>query len=453
MERKNSRCPSYISNICCEKNVDVGYTWCNDCGKIFTKKQVRCKTLEKKYYNEDHIVPNFNFAELYKLYNKLALILSLRRYVYNYGFYPEVRDNGHYIRIEKIRRYKKLVKYEMENKSIEEDKKEDPLEQDEEDEISNNDESRSVSPPKKKTSDVKKIKEKVEIITHGLVNQICSTIVDMSDGCDDIAKDYITPKLGKNFWTAFCLQHVLMGNFCEHKSISTKNKRFMQNVYLNDLEHNYCDKGKSYAPPGKVLTECSTEKKYLAFMRTETFANTIYKTTKLDAFLQLHRQVPTLPLHKWIKRVVYNPTDKDIEKITALHYKKYKISRAHKKKREQKINLLRNKREKDYDYDLQSCMRANTLGDREMSAAIAGTDRPEKYRLYYYTENNGLVNITQTTVIDVTNYACNHTFGPIIVLNESILDICGKKADKYLDLLKQVFVLVLESRSKYVFTF
>jgi hypothetical protein len=337
----------------------------------------------------------------------------------------------------------------MENKGIEEDKKEDSSSEHEEDEIiifhKTTERGSSLSPPKEKI-----IKEKTEIITHDLINQIYNLIVDMSDGCDDIVKDYITPKLGKNFWTAFCLQHVLMCNFCEHKPISTKNKRFTQNIYLNNLEHNYCDRGKSYAPPGKVLIECSTEKKYLAFMKTETLAHTIYKTTKLDAFLHLYRQIPTLPLHKLIKRIIYNPTDKDLEKLTPLYYK---MSRDHRKKREQKINLLRNKRQDDYNYDLQSCMRANTLGDRAIHAIIAGTDRPEKYRLCYYSENNGSVDTIKTDLIDVTNYSCDHTFVPIIVLNESVLNISESKGDKNLELMKQVFVLVLESRTKYLFTF
>jgi hypothetical protein len=454
-----SKCPSYISNYRCNNNLEAEHTWCTQCSKFFVKKQSRYKSLEKKYYSEDHIVPeNLEFDKLYKIYNKLALALSLRRYIYNYGFYPEIRDNGHRIRIENVKKYRKIIKLEIQKKHEQSKKSEIS-------EMIENPENVEEQPDKpldtvivNKIERISRCENMDDILhVHKFRNYMHNIYSKLINDFKEIISSYLIPKLGRNFWDAFCLQYALLGYFCDHKIKPIKRGKMpKQGIIAENIEHSYCDKGKRYINNRKFITDSSRSTNMSLILETGIKEGFRF-TNQLDIYLNLHRQIRNLLLPSWIKKIIYDPTDKDIENLTPQYYKKYEVSKLHGTRREAKIDLLRNKREIEFNYDIQSCMRANSFGDREFHCVITGTDNPEKYLLTYCAMGH----VIPSTIIDVANYKCNHTFGAIIVLDESIFDydqeilsICkASHPDTYLDFMKQYAVMDLENGIRYLFTF
>lgn len=485
MEDYPDHCPGYIDNVYCYNKSEKTHTWCITCGKIFVKKMSKHKALEKKYYSEDHIIPaNLGIEDLQKIHTKLASIISLRKYICDYGFCPERRDHGHQLRIENIKKYKKMIKLQLQNfGKIEVQNNIDALlEKVENLEKSQRSENSAVfmgSEKRPEEDETKKIIQKafrraMSIVSNALIGGKQETIeefdtrpyqvitamqkiiIKLIDGSMEIVENFVTPKLGANFWPAFCLQYMNMSLFCGHKSTKIiRGKCAMMGVHFGEIDHCYANDGKRLLENNQFIS-CSSRSEQTKYHLATGYINEILATKKFDIFLALYRQVTTIPLPKWIKKIIFNPTEKDFENLTTLHIAS-KVNKSHIIRRNYKIALLKSKRSTDYKYDIQSCMRTNLFGDAELYCTLIGTDDPIKYRLQYRSDSDQIL----TSTVDIADYVCPHTFTPIIVLDESVLymdeEVLGVRRDQILDehleFMKQLCVLNLEAHTAYLFTF
>jgi hypothetical protein len=462
MEPLETKCSSYINNRRCANNIETGHTWCTECSKFFIKKQLRYKAIEIKYYSEEHIVPqNSDINSLIKIYSKLSVSLSLRRYISEYGYYPELRDVGHRLRIENISRYKKMIKAEM-SKLHSVPKKIDISEIPSFDD-SDRETEKSIKITENKQIDKVIISEnddeeliKLDTLYFRLIkNNFCNLVLDALN----IVEHEVKPKLGKNFWTALCLQYVTMKTFCDHKTVL--NYYHFRKTDFHHLDHSCYNPDKMNFGKSKFLLLRGVEKGFKKFVGhgCSGDCNNICKLPLFEIFIQLRRQIPLFSLPKGIKRIIYDPTDEDIENLTPLNNDLVKCTKNIKFNRNKKINLLRNKIQKNYNYDLQSCMRTNALKSEKLACVLSNTDDRNKYKIMYATDSTDSV-FTESSIIDVSDYYCTHTFTPIIVLDESIIfvdqkftDYFASIFDNYVDVMKSCCVLLLESHTKFLFTF
>jgi hypothetical protein len=461
MESPTKKCPGYINENYCNENIEIDFAWCKNCGKNLVKRQNKCKALERKYYSEEQIVPeNLDFSKLFKIYTKLGYVLSLRRYINEYGYCPELRDEGHLTRIENIKSYRKLIKIEMQKvRTVPENTQIDLYEEEDElieDIIYSKIVTTSEKPRSIKITDANEFSN---IFMTKFFHVINSNLLNIVKDCQNLVETYIAPKLGKNFWNAFVLQYFNMLGFCGHTfNCVSKGKRATN---FRGMNHSYFDREKTYLTKGRAWRIDVNDPQFIKFLAGETNSGIIYKLTKIDLYLNLYKQVQNLPLPKWIKKVIFNPTDKDIQNLTPTKNKAIKFTENSKLKREKKINLLRNKDENDYLYDLQLCMRTNLLGTEMIKCIISPTNDREIYKVTY---SNIGKKLSQTDHIygdiNVSNYCCTDTFISIIVLDESILFTDAEileefktKYKNYVEIMKSCCVLFLESRTRYLFTF
>lgn len=462
MEPLASKCSSYINNHRCTNNVEPDYTWCIQCSKFFVKKQLRYKAIETKYYSEEQIIPqNLDINSLIKIYSKLSVSLSLRRYISEYGYCPELRDEGHRLRIENISKYKKMIKAEISKlhslpKKI--DISEIPSFDDSGEEI---EESAKIIENKQIDEVIRSENDDTELIKLDTIffsliqKNFCNLVLEALNTIEHEVK----PKLGKNFWTALCLQYVTLKTFCGHKTV--RNYYHFKTTDFHHLDHSYYNPDKMYVGKSKFLLLRGVEKGFKKFTGhgCSGDCNNICKLPLFEIFIQLHRQIPLFSLPKGIKRIIYDPTDEDIENLTPLNNDLVRCTKNIKFNRNKKINFLRNKTQKNHNYDLQSCMRANALNSEKLACVLSNTDDRNKYKIMYATDSVDSV-FTESSIIDVSDYYCTHTFTPIIVLDESILftdqkftDYFASIFDNYADVMKSCCVLLLESHTKFLFTF
>jgi hypothetical protein len=209
------KCSSYLNDTLCTNVIDNDKKWCTDCSLILVKKQVKCKSLEKKYYSESFDIPDKSLSELLKIYSKLKEVIEVRRFVYYQGFHPEIRDTSHSIRIENVKRYRKLIKERMKELHL----REPEIKMDETDEIDSDSEEdtaqlmETIKPKEnRKEKNTEEINEEELIMCKFMKIPyfiLSSIALDFREKIDE----YLIPRLGENFVTAFGLQYVLYANF------------------------------------------------------------------------------------------------------------------------------------------------------------------------------------------------------------------------------------------------
>lgn len=464
-----NKCPSYINEKECKNQTFQNRKWCKKCSMIFVKKQDKCKKFEAKYYNESLIVPESDVKGLLKIYSKLKQIIKLRKYVHEQGFNPEKRDDAHCMRIQYVREYKRLVKEEIAKKQLAATPKIDNVETEildldnldldfEKAEISKKPEGTNVVKKSKKLKEVRDEKEisiiEQEIISeHKLSNIAINFYRDTVNEYIGILQMYLSPRLGKKFLAAFFLQFVAMNIFWKDQNVKETRKyktRSKLNVELRRIgdEHSYFDKEFEYFYGEKsFISETDTE--FKTHMNIYSDDGYHCNTGSMTMCLFLPRLIPNLPLPKAIKSVDFYPTEEVLEGLKK--YDQYS-DKDQLELRARKIKLITTRNKPDYKYDLQSCIRVNKFKQNtQLGIFLEKTSSPEIYKLYYSSvdpENN--VEVSDTSLLDLTNFIIPYTVIPVITLHPDVLGEIDEP-----DRLKSETIVInlLEAHGMFLFRF
>jgi hypothetical protein len=418
-----NKCLSYINQITCDGITD-GKNWCTYCAKILVPLNVKYKKLEAKYEKIEDL-NSLSFSELIKMYADIGKVADLRTYVSINGFIPEMRDEGHAIKIQMLKELQSKIEQVLSAKQST------PILDDGSDSESESEEIQSTPPmvPTKMVKNEvvypKKIQKnkKEEILTfRDSAARIYSIIIDSLLDCSE---QFLDTKFGNNFVRAFILQQKAINSFCQHgRDIAAKRikycgykkpksppKKLSCIMSLDDIKHRYITHE-------EVMYEITKEK----FMLSESDSEDIMGRTFTDYdlfnyLLILYEHLPQIPLPEHISWIKYDVDEKMefSEEVLEGYASSVKF----------KLDLLRTKKAKNI-VCLNNCLRATKLGeigeDEELATYIFPV--PEKKSIGICTSIK-LKNFDTLTVygeadiIKTENMKCSCSYTAIIKINRA----------------------------------
>jgi hypothetical protein len=222
-------------------------------------------------------------------------------------------------------------------------------------------------------------------------------------------------------------------------------------VDIKKLKDDYFDPKIQYIKKGECSGLSSNSANFRKlFENVAVPGSEIISIMELELYMNLYRQIPEIPLSKFIKSVNFNPSEKDIDLLEQKYPKTYGSPKT-----KQKTETLKEKKKWSFKYDLGSCLKVGLKKTKgELYCYISPSEFPEKYNLTYAIIKNGITEYHDSTLVDMTEYQCQHTFMPLIILDYD--KIFPNFVDQKLiddDKLKDVLLSRIDEKHIYLFSF